>query len=140
MALTYATNAANARLTAALLAAVAGQSVDGNSTFGQLVIGTSAMSITPGGPIGTTGVLATLTLQKPSHSIAAKVATLLGVPLSVAASGAGTAALANFCDSAGTIIVANLTVGTTGANINLSSVAFGVGEAISINSGTLTHP
>lgn len=133
MTVSYSTTTANARLAAGLTAAVSGQSVDGNTTYGELVIGTSALS-------GSTGVLATIILQKPSFSIASKVATLLGVPLSVAASATGTAAKAELRDSAGTTIVSGLTVGTSGSDINLTATAITTGETVTITSGTITHP
>ena len=131
MSIAYATTTKNARLVAALTAAVSGQSVDGNSSFGQLVIGTSALS-------GATGVLATITLQKPSFSIASGVATMLGVTLSATASATGTAAKAELHDSAGTVIASGLTVGTSASDINLNSVAISSGQTVSITSGTIT--
>lgn len=136
MALTYVTAGKNNRLSMILLAAAvtpaAGSSVDANSSFGQLVIGTASLS-------GSTGVLATITLQKPSFSISGGVATLLGVPLSATASATGTAALAELRDSAGTTIASGITVSTTGAMINLNSTAISSGETVQITSGTITH-
>ena len=130
--LTYSTTAANARLAAALTAAVSGQSVDGGSSYGTLVIGTSSLS-------GATGNLCVITLQKPSFSIASKVATLLGTPLSSAScSASGTAALAELHDSAGNVIVSGLTVGTSGANINLATTTISTGLTVTITSGTIT--
>jgi hypothetical protein len=133
MSVTYNSAAKNARLTAGLIAAVSGQSVDGNTGVGQLVIGTSGLS-------GATGVLATISLVKPSFSIASGVATLLGsFPLSANPSAAGTAALAELRDSAGTTIVSGLTVGTSGANINLNTVTIALGIPVQITGGTITH-
>lgn len=133
MSINYSATAANARLAAALLAAVAGQSVDGGAGVGSLVIGTAALS-------GATGVLATIPLQKPSFSIAAKVATLLGVPLSATASGSGTAALAELRDSAGNTVASGLTVGTAGTDVIITSTSITAGETVSITAGTITHP
>jgi hypothetical protein len=133
MAISYSTQTANARLAATLTAAVSGQSVDGGTSFGLLVIGTSSLA-------GATGVLATIVLQKPSYSITNKVATLLGVPLSVVATGTGTAALAELRDSAGNSIVSGLTVATSGANINLGSVAVSTGQTVQITSGSIQSP
>jgi hypothetical protein len=133
MAIAYATSTANARLVATLTAAVSGQSVDGNTTFGLLVIGTASLS-------GATGVLATITLQKPSFTIASKTATMAGVPLSVSASATGTAALAELRDSASTSIVTGLTVSTSGANINLGSTSITSGQTVTITAGTITSP
>jgi len=135
MTCTYSTVAATARLTAALIATsqAAGVSVDGRSSFGTLVIGTSGLS-------GTTGVLATIVLQKPSFSIVGKVATLLGVTLSVLASGSGTAALAELRDSDGNTVVSALTVGTSATDIVITSTSITAGETVSITAGTVTHP
>ncbi len=135
MTCTYSTVAATARLTAALIATsqAAGVSVDGRSSFGTLVIGTSGLS-------GTTGVLATIVLQKPSFSIVGKVATLLGVTLSVLASGSGTAALAELRDSDGNTVVSGLTVGTSATDIIITSTSITAGETVSITAGTVTHP
>lgn len=131
----YNTAAKNDRLSIALLAAsitpAAGSSVDAGPSFGQLVIGTSAL-------FGATGVLATITLQKPSFSIASGVATLNGVPLTTSATGTGTAAKAELRDSNGTAIVTGLTVGTSGTDITLNSTSISTGETVTITSGTIT--
>ena len=127
MSVTYSTNAGNARLAAALTATstAAGTSVDGQSGNGLLVIGTSSLS-------GATGVLVTITLQKPSFSIASKVATLLGVPLSATASATGTAALAEFRDSGGNTIISGLTVGTSGTDIIINSTSISSGQTVQV--------
>lgn len=135
MAIAYLTATKNNRLSVALLAAsvtpASGQSVDSNSSFGTLVIGTSGLT-------GATGVLATITLQKPSFSISGGVATLLGVPLSATASATGTAALANLRDSAGNTIASGMTVGTSGTDVVLNSVSISSGQTITVTSGTIT--
>lgn len=136
MSVVYIAATKNNRLSMAFLATAvtpaSGTSVDANSSFGQIVIGTSSLS-------GGTGVLATITLPKPSFSIASGVATLLGVPLSASASATGTAAKAEIRDSAGTTIVSGLTVGTTGSDINLNSTSISSGQTVTISSGTVTH-
>jgi hypothetical protein len=135
MPINYITAVKSNRLSMGLLAAsvtpAAGQSVDANSGNGLLVIGTSSLS-------GATGVLITVTLQKPSFSISAGVATLLGTPLSATASASGTAALAELRDSAGNTIVSGLTVGTSGTDIIVNNTAIVNGESVSISSGTVT--
>ena len=139
MAISYATATANARLAAEFTAAVSGQSVDGGTSFGQLVIGTS--SLTSGSlASNAANVLATITLQKPSVSIASKVATVLGVPLSATASGSGTAALANLYDSEGNMILAGITVGTSGAQVTIASTTIASGATVQITAATFTHP
>jgi len=135
LAIAYSTGAANTRLTACLIttSTAAGVSVDGQAGFGQLVVGTVSLS-------GATGVLGTVTLQKPSFSIASKVATMLGVPLSASASANGTAALAELRDSSGNTVVSQITVGTSGSNINLNSTSISSGETITVTSAAITHP
>ncbi len=104
----------------------------GAGSAGSLVIGTSALS-------GATGVLATITLPNPSFSETTTVATLQGTPLSATASATGTAALAELRNNAGTVIVSGLTVGTSGTDIIISSVAITSGQTVQVTSGTITH-
>lgn len=99
---------------------------------GSLVIGTSALS-------GATGVLATIPLATTPATVAGSVLTLAGVPLSATASATGTAALAELRDSTGAVIVSGLTVGTSGADIIISSTAITSGQTVQVTSGTITH-
>jgi hypothetical protein len=132
MPIAYSTATKNNRLSMALLAAAvtpaSGASVDANSSFGKLVIGTAGMA----------AVLATITLLKPSFSISGGVATLLGVPLSATASGTGTAAAAQLQDSAGNAIGSGLTVGTSGTDIVINAVAISSGQTVTITAGAIT--
>jgi hypothetical protein len=136
MAVNYATATKNNRLKVTFLAGAvtpaAGESLDANSGNGVLVIGTSSLS-------GATGVLATITLSKPSFSISGGVATLLGVPLSATASAGGTAALAELRDSAGNVIAGGLTVGTSGTNVVLNSTTISTSQTVTVTAGTITH-
>lgn len=104
----------------------------GTGSAGNLVIGTSALS-------GATGVLATVPLQNPAATISGNVLTLAGVPRSAAATGTGTAAKAEIRNNAGAVIVADLTVGTSDADIIISSTAISSGQTVQVNSGTITH-
>ena len=104
----------------------------GAGSAGSLVIGTSALS-------GSTGVLATITLQNPAFTEASQVLTLAGVPLSATASASGTAAKAEIRNNAGTVIVSGLSVGTSGSDINLNSTTVTNGQTVTITSGTITH-
>src|SRR4051812_24187082 len=105
----------------------------GAGSTGQLVIGTASLS-------GATGVLATIVLPNPAFSLSGAVLTVLGVPLSIAASGSGTAALAEIRNNAGTTIASGLTVGTSGSDVNLTSTAITAGQTVTITSvSTLTH-
>ena len=137
MSVNYSTAAANARLAAALNATstAAGVSVNGQTAgAGTLVIGTSALS-------GATGVLCTVVLSStPPFSIASKVATLSGVPLSATPSANGAAALAELRDSAGNTVVSGLSVGTSGTDVVVSTTTFSTGTPVSVTAGTITHP
>jgi len=96
---------------------------------GKLEIGTTAMG----------AVLATITLADPASSVSGAVLTLLGVPLSVAASGSGTAAAARIRTSADADVVTGLTVGTSGTDIIIDSVSITSGQTVRITAGTITH-
>lgn len=136
MTVTYATNVKNNRLKMVFLSGAvtpaSGDNVDANSGVGTLVIGTSSLS-------GATGVLATISLQKPSVTISGGVATVAGTPLSASASATGTAAKAEIRDSAGNVVISGLTVGTSGSDINLNSTSISSGQTVTLTSGTITH-
>jgi hypothetical protein len=96
--------------------------------------------------IATTGygsVLATVPLAKPSFSVGGSppncAITLLSTPRSVNAGASGTAAVARIKDSSLNVIVNNLTVGTSAADIILNSVSITSGQSVSITAGTITH-
>ena len=122
MAVTYATGVKTTRMQAVRDAIDAGAA-------GKLEIGTAAMG----------AVLATITLADPASSVAGSVLTLLGVPLSVAASGSGTAAAARIRTSADADVVTGLTVGTAATDIILDSVLVTAGQTVTITAGTITH-
>lgn len=105
----------------------------GSAAAGTLVIGDSTLSGSTG------GVLATLTLSATAGTVSGNVFTLSGVPLSATASATGTAAKAELRSNTGAVIVSGLTVGTSGADINLGSVAISSGQTITVNSGSLSH-
>ena len=128
----------NNRLRVALLAdavtPAAGEAVNSNAGFGLLVIGDALLAPNT----ADAHCLATLTLLKPSFSIAGVLATLLGVPLTTVAVNAGTAALAELRDSANMTIIGNLTVGASGGfNMTLNNVEISVGEEVEIVSGVI---
>jgi hypothetical protein len=104
----------------------------GAGSAGTLVIGTSALS-------GATGVLATITLPNPASSVSGDVLTLLGVPLSAAASASGTAAKAEIRNNAGTVIVGNLSVGTSASDVTVNTTTVTSGQTVTVTAGTVTH-
>lgn len=85
-------------------------------------------------------VLVTITLSKPSFTESGGVITMSGVPKSGVASGTGTAAVARMKDGGATnVVINNLTVGTSGSDINLNSVSITSGQTVTLTSGTITH-
>ena len=133
MSVSYSTTAKNARLQV-IADLVAGKTVaaaTGTATAGLLIIGTSALS-------GATGVLATIPLNTTPATVSSGVLTITGTP-SASASATGTAAKAQLRDSAGTVVVDGLTVGTSAADIIVSSVSVTAAQTVTVNSGTITH-
>ena len=118
MSVVYRTSLKNTRMSAVV--------TDIGAT-GKLVIGTSGMAAT----------LATLNLSATAGTVAAGVLTFNAIT-SATASGTGTAAEAKITDGTNDIVT-GLTVGTSGTNIVLSSVAVTSGDTVSITSGTITH-
>lgn len=123
MAVVYSTAVKNSRLT------VVRDAIDAGASNGVLEIGTTGM--------GT--VLATIPLADPSGSVSAGVLSLTMPQSDTNADATGTAAEARIKDSNGTVIVSGLTVGTSGANINLSSVGITAGDTVTLNSAAITH-
>ncbi len=124
MAVNYATSLKADRMTAVItrLDAQAGNAI--------LKIGTSGMAST----------LASITLAKPSATVSGGVLTFSGLPKSATATGAGTAAAAQLTDSAGTVWVDGLTVGTSGTNVIIDNTSISVGQTVNFNAtSTLTH-
>jgi len=134
MAMTYSTTLKNNRmqLVADLIAGKTAASSTGSATAGKLVIGTSALS-------GATGVLATFDLATTPFSLSGGVLTLLGVPLTIAASATGVAAKAEFRTNGGTVIASGLTVGVSGTHILLTSTSATAGQPVVVTGGTITH-
>lgn len=125
MTVSYAGSLQTTRMNAVLTA------IDANAAAATLEICTAAYA----------AVLVIITLGDPSFSVAGTpaVLTMLGVPKSGTAGNTGTAAVARIKDGGGTVIVTGLTVGTSGQDINLNSVAISSGQTVTINSGTITH-
>jgi hypothetical protein len=105
--------------------------IDVNASPATLEIGTAAMAAT----------LVVITLADPSFTVAGTpaVATMAGVPKSGTAIGTGTAAAARIKDGGGNVIVSGLSVGTTGTDVVLNSVAITTGQVVTLTAGTITH-
>lgn len=123
---------ARMQLVADLIASKTPAPSTGVALAGQLVIGTSALA-------GAVGVLATIPLAATPALVSGSVLTLSGVPLIAPASANGTAAKAEFRNNAGATIVDGLTVGTSNADIILSTTSLVAGLPVQVNSGTITH-
>lgn len=84
--------------------------------------------------------LATLNLQNPAFGAAATgVITLQGTPLSDTSASAGTCAQFSIYDRDSAKQLEG-TVQTSGGDINISSLTFGAGDTITLNSFTITVP
>ena len=84
-------------------------------------------------------VLITFTLSDPSGTIATDTLTLSGMPKTANASASGTAAVARIKESGGTVVVNNLSVGTSGTEVTISSTTITSGNPYNLNSGTIVH-
>jgi hypothetical protein len=118
MAVTYATAVKTARMTA----------TRDNFANGTLEILTSGDA-----------VLVTFGLDAAGGTISGAVWTLVFDASTVAATGTGTAAKAQVKDSGGTAELTGLTVGTSGADINLDSVSITAAQNVTLSSATVTH-
>jgi hypothetical protein len=123
MPVNYNTNVKNSRMTDVR------DAIDAGSGPGTLEICTT----------GYTTVLSTITLSDPCGTISGGVLTFSGTPISATASANGTAALARFKDSTGTVVADGLTVGTSGQNVTVSTTTFTSGQNVDMTSATLTH-
>lgn len=124
MAVNYNTATKNARLTAVR------DQIDAGAGPGVLQIGTAGMAT----------VLAEITLADPCATVSAGVLTFSGFPRSdTSANASGTAAAARIRDSSGTDVITGLTVGTSGADINLDTTTIAAGQQVQITSATITH-
>ena len=122
MAVIYAAAVRTARMNAVLTA------IDQDVGAGKLQILTSADVL-----------LAELPLSDPAGSVSGDVLTFAAITTDTSANNSGTASKAQITDNSGDAIITGLTVGTSGANINLSSVSITAGQQVAITSATLTH-
>jgi hypothetical protein len=109
---------------------LSGACLDGGGSNALLVIGNSSLS-------GVTGVLATFPLQLPSFTFSTRTATLAGTPLTISASGTGTASLAELRDSNSNTIINTLTVGTSNSDIIINTTSIVSGETVICTAGSI---
>lgn len=127
MALTLPTATRNAMADAAV------DLLDAGSGAGTLEIKSGASTVAG------TNEVATLTFSDPAFGAASSgTATASAITDDSSATG-GTASHCTLFDSDSDAVVQG-TVGTSGADINLSSVSIGAGDTVSITSLTLTQP
>lgn len=84
-------------------------------------------------------VLVVINLQDPSFTVSGDTMTMAGAPKSGVASNTGTAAAARIKSGGGTVVVNNLTVGTSGSDINLNSTSITSGQTVTLTAGTIQH-
>ena len=123
MAVTYSDTVKDNRMTQVLNA------IDGGAGAGYIEICSAAYA----------AVLATITLSDPCGTVGTQALTLTMPKSDTNADNTGTAAIARIKDSTGTIVVSGLTVSTSGADINLSSLAITAGDTVTVNSAVITH-
>lgn len=124
MAVNYSTGLKTTRMAAVISA------IDAHANPATIEICTAAFA----------AVLVTITLADPSFTESGGVITMAGAPKSGVAANTGTAAVARIKEGAGTTtIVNNLSVGTSGSDINLNSTSITSGQTVTITSGTITH-
>lgn len=125
MTVIYSTATKTARMTAVVTTI---------GTSGKLKLFTSADAL-----------LATFTLASTAGTVTNGVLTFsdqngatAGI-LNTTASGAGTATKATVTTSADVDVITGLTVGTSGADVNMDNNVLTIGQAITANSGTISH-
>jgi hypothetical protein len=69
-----------------------------------------------------------------------KILTVISAAKQGTATAAGTATQAVLQDFANTNVATGLTVGTSGADVNLNDTALIIGSQVTLNSGTITTP
>lgn len=84
-------------------------------------------------------VLATLSLSATAAPASSGGVLTFNAIASASAAATGTAVCAQFTTSASVAVVDGLTVGTSGANLNLNSTAISSGQTVSVTSASLTH-
>lgn len=107
---------------------------------GSLVFYTGTQPTNPDTALSSNTVLATFTLASTAFSAGTtanpSVATLASTPLSATAVATGTVTFGRFFESNGTTVIADVTVGTSGADINLNSTSITSGGTVTITSYT----
>jgi hypothetical protein len=112
--------------------------IDAGSGAGTIKLYTGTQPATPQ-DTATGTLIATLTFAKPSFGTASVGVITAAAIAAVSAVAAGTVGWARIADSDGNAIM-DVDVGTSGATINLSSLAFAINDTVTVSSATLTMP
>ena len=134
--------AADPRLTNAAASAAADAVVDRIDTggAGTIKIYTGTIPTDADTAVGAQTLLATLTFSATAFGAAANgVATAAAITSDTSADATGTAAWARIASGAGTTQL-DVTVGTTGEDINFNTVSFVSGATVAITALTYTQP
>ena len=108
---------------------------------GKLRLYSGTRPATPDTALSGNTLLAELTYNATAFGAAVNgVATANAITQDSAADASGTATFARSVESDGTTVVLDQEVGTSGANVNLNTVAIGAGAPVSITAMTLTLP
>lgn len=135
--------AADPRLTNAAASAAADAVVDlidAGAGAGTIKVYTGTIPTNADTAVGAQVLLATLTFSDPAFGAAASgVATASAITSDSSADATGTAAWARIASSTPTTVM-DVTVGTSGEDINFNTVSFVAGAAIAITSLVYTQP
>jgi len=85
-----------------------------------------------------TTLLAEMTCSDPSGSVASQALTFSAITADASANATGTATWSRIVDSTGTCCV-DMSVGTSGSDLNLNSTSISVGQEVSITSAVITE-
>lgn len=114
--------------------------IDAGSGAGTIKIYDGTIPTNANTAIGSQVLLATLTFSDPAFGSASNgVATANSITSDSSADATGTAAWARIADSNGNTVM-DVTVGTSGEDINFNTVSFVSGATIAISSLTYTQP
>lgn len=114
--------------------------IDGGAGAGTIKIYTGTIPTDADTAVGAQTLLATLTFSDPAFGAASNgVATASAITSDSSADATGTAAWARIATSAGTTVM-DVTVGTSGEDINFNTVSFVSGATVAITSLTVTVP
>lgn len=113
--------------------------IDAGSAGGKIKIYDGTKPAGPNTAISTQTLLATLTLSTTGFGAASGGVATANTITAGTAVATGTASWARITDSDDNAVI-DVTVGTSGCDINLTSVALSSGISVGITSATLTHP